>query len=334
MPRCRMQCHTILAVCLAALSCAPVVAAETWRLKSDQTWESTAAGPDDQYLQAIAELKKLVQGGDATAAQDIVRQLKSEYPDRVGPDLDLFVTGELRYWSDLYGKALVSYERLLKNYPGSEFADIVMQREYDMAQAYLQGRSKTVLGFMRISGYGEGVAIMEKLSDRAGIDEPNSVGLNAAIAVAEHYERTRQYLEAYLKWSEIASYWETGPIGKRAMYRMAEDNFAAYNLHPEATRFRFDGSKLKTARAYYEKYLALYPDDARKEDVPDKIKIIDEEIALKQFQIGQYYRHLGKHQAAYLYFDMVIQNWPKTEAAELARQAIAENLNGEQASGK
>jgi len=285
-------------------------------------------------LQAIAQIRKLVQEGNAPAAQDIVKQLKAEYPDQVGPDLDLFVNGELHYWNDHYGKALVRYERLLKNYPGSEFADLVMQREYDMAQAYLQGRKKTVLGFMRISGYGEAVAIMEKLSDRAGIDEPNSVGLNAALAVAEHFERTEQYLEAYLKWSEIASYWETGPIGKRAMYRMAEDNFAAYNHHPEAMRFRFDASKLTTARAYYEKYLALYPGDAKKEDVPAKIKIIDEEIALKQFKIGQYYRHLGKHQAAYLYFDMVIQNWPKTAAADMAKQAITEEPKGEEARGK
>jgi tetratricopeptide (TPR) repeat protein len=333
MPRCRMQCYTIL-VMSVALSCAGSAVAETWRLKSDQTWESTTAGPEDQYVQAIAEIKKLVQEGDARAAKDIVWQLKNEFPDRVGPDLDLFVAGELWYWKDRYGKALVKYEKLLKSYPGSEFADVVMQREYDMAQAYLQGRKKTVLGFIKISGYATGVGIMEKISDRAGIDEPNSVGLNAAITVAEHYERTQQYLEAYLKWSEIASYWETGLIGKRAMYRMAEDNFAAYNLHTEATRYRFDSSKLTTARTYYDKYSALYPDEARRNDVPEKVKIIDEEIAFKQYKIGQYYRRIGKYHAAYLYFDMVIQSWPKTEAAQMAKQAIAEIPNGEKASGK
>ena len=50
----------------------PIIArsavAETWRLKSDQTWESAKAGPDEQYLQAIAEIKKLVQEGDAQGA--------------------------------------------------------------------------------------------------------------------------------------------------------------------------------------------------------------------------------------------------------------------------
>ena len=252
-----MRYYVALAACVAFLCGAAM--AETWRLKNGQKWESTNAGPDEQFRHAIAEIKKLVQEGEAKAARDIVKQLKEEFPDRVGPDLSLFVDGELRYWQNRYGKALTKYEKLLKNYPGSEFADAALQREYDIAQAYLGGRKIVVLGFLRISGYSQGVEIMEKISDRAGIDEPNSVGLNAAITVAEHYERTKQYLEGYLKWSEIASYWETGPVGKRAIYRMAEDNFLAYNLHRPEQRHRFDASKLTTAKTYYESFRRCTP---------------------------------------------------------------------------
>ncbi len=317
-----------------AFACCHSAVAETWRLKNGEKWESTTAGPDEQYLHGIAEIKKLVQEGQAKAARDIVKQLKAEFPDRAGPDLDLFVAGELQYWQNHYGKALVKYEKLLRNYPGSEFADATMRREYDMAQAYLEGRKKVILGFLRISGYADGVEIMEKIGDRAGIDEPNGVGLNAAIAVAEHYERTEQYLEGYLKWSEIASYWETGPVGKRAMYRMAEDNFLAYNHPRPKERYRFDASKLTTAKTYYEKFQSLYPDEAAQNDIPAKIKEIDEDMAYKQFKVGEYYRRVGKDRAAYLYFDMVIRSWPKTEAAEMAREAIAETPKGEQTSGK
>jgi tetratricopeptide (TPR) repeat protein len=293
-----------------------------------------APAPDEQYDQAVAQLKELVQAGDAPGAKAIVQQLKAEYPDRVGPDIDLFVAGELRYWADRYGKALIKYEKLLKDYPGSEFASLSQEREYEIATAYLHGRKKSILGFIKISGYAEGVEIMDKISDRAGIEEPNGVGLRATIAVAEHYERKEKYLDAYLKWSEVAAVWETGPISKRAIFRMAEDNLDAYDLHPIGERYRFDASKLTTARTYYEKYLALYPEDAAQADVPAKIKRIDEQMAYKQFKIAQYYRHIGKHRAANLYLDMVLQNWPDTEAAEMARQAMAEQASGEKARGK
>ncbi len=311
-----------------ALSCCSSARAETWRLKSGDQWESVSADPQERYLHAISELKELAKEGDASAVKEALKEIKAEFPDRVGPDLDLFIQGELQYWRDHYGKALAKFEKMFKNYAASEFSAPALRREFDMAQAYLQGRKKTVLGLFKISGSAEGVEIMEKISDRAGIDEPNGVGLHAALAVAEHYEAREQYLEAYLKWAEIASYWETGPIGKRALYRMAEDNLAAYDRHAPEKRPSYDASKLTSAKTYYQKYLALYPAEAKENDVPVKIQHIDEEMARKQLSVGQFYRRTGERQAANLYFEMVIRNWPQTEAAVAAKQALEEDHTG------
>jgi tetratricopeptide (TPR) repeat protein len=287
-----------------------------------------ASDPQERYLHAISELKKLAQARDAGAVKEALQQIKEEFPDRVGPDLDLFIHGELQYWRNHYGKALVKFEKMLKNYAGSEFSSPALHREFEMAQAYLEGRKKTVLGIFKISGYEEGVSIMEKVSDRAGLDEPNGIGLRAAIAVAEHLEAKEKYLEAYLKWSEIASYWETGPVGKRALYRMAEDNLAFYDKPLEKKRFHYDGLKLATAKTYYAKFLALYPEDAKENNVPDKMRHIDEEMAYKQFTIGRFYRRTGKLQAANLYFAMVARTWPDTEAGAMAKEALDKDEAG------
>lgn len=318
----------------AAVLCGPLAAAETWRLKDANDWEPVTTGPQEQYLHAVAEVKNLARQRDTKAVKKALRKLKEDFPDRVGPDLELFIKGELQYWRDDYTKALEKFEKLLKDYPGSDLARPTLEREFDMAEAYLQGRRKSILGIIKFAGYAEGVEIMERISDRAGLDEPNGVGLRAGIAVAEHYERRESYIEAYLKWSEIASYWETGAIGKQALYRMAENNAAAYNEPPPARRPSYDASKLTTAKTYYERFLLLYPEEARGKDIPEKIRQIDEQLAHKQFRIGQYYRRTGKLQAANLYFDMVVQNWPRTEAAAMARQVLAEHIEGGRAGGR
>lgn len=333
----KMQKHWMWLLALVAcviVSCTFSATAKTWRLGDGEEWESVAADPEEQYLHAVAEIKKLAQAGEAREVKEALAQLREEFPDRVGPDLELFIQGELRYWQDRYMKALAKFEKLLKDYPGSRFALPAMEREFDMAQDYLQGRKKTVFGFIRLSGYAEGVEIMERISDRAGLDEPNGVGLRAALAVAEHYEAREKYREAYLKWSEIASYWDTGPIGKRALYRMAEDNLAAYNEHPPQERPYFDASKLTTARTYYERFQALYPEEARENDVAEKIRQIDEQMAFKQYTIAKYYRRTGEPRAANLYFNMVVQNWPQTEAAARARDALAEGLEKGRSGGE
>jgi len=302
--------------------------AGTWRLKNGEQWEAVASDPQERYLHAISQLKELAQSGDQAEIKMALRQVKEEFPDRAGLDLDRFIYGEKYYWRDRYGKAVSEFERMFKNYAGSEFAAPALRREFDIAQAYLQGRKKTVLGLFPISGYETGIEIMEKISDRAGLDEPNGVGLKAAIAVAEHFEAQERYLEAYLKWSEIASYWQTGPIAKRALYRMAEDNLAAYDRPAPPQRPNYDASKLAAAKTYYQRFQTLYPEEARAEQVAEKIRHIDEEMAYKQLRIGQFYRRTGKQQAANLYFDMVVRNWPQTEAAAAAKQALEEGQAG------
>jgi outer membrane protein assembly factor BamD (BamD/ComL family) len=312
-----------MAVLTAGLCCG-VAATETWRLAKDQQWQPVTANPQDEYLHALAELNDLVRAGETSQAKAALKGLKEDYPQRVGPDLDQFVDAELQYWKDNYEKAVPAYEKMLKAFPGSEYAATSNEREFDMAKAYLNGRKKIVLWILPLSGYAEGIKIMEKISDRVGLEDPNGVGLRAAIEVAEHYESHKEYLDAYTKWSEIGAYWEKGPIGKRAIYRMAEDNYLAYDQNPPKRRAFFDASKLATAKTYYEKYLTLYPKDANSVDIPDKLKQINEKVAFKQYTIGQYYRRAGKKQAARLYFDMVVSNWPKTEAAEMARHALYE----------
>lgn len=309
-------------------SCCHGAAAETWVLKGGERLEVVPDAPQEPYEQAIAQLKDLVREGDVREVKEALAQYKADFPDRIGPDLELFVLGEVQYWRDRYTKALVKYERLLKDYPGSEYAGLTLERQFAIATEYLQGRKKRVLGILTLSAHEDGVELMEKISDRAGLDEPNGVGLRAALAVAEHYEARELYNEAYLKWSEIASYWEIGPIGKRALYRMAENNLAAYNRYPLEKRAHYDASKLTTAKTYYQKFLLLYPQEAKENEVPRKIGEIDEQMAFKQYRIGQYYRRTGERQAAHLYFDMVVQNWPETEAAALAKEALDEDGAG------
>jgi outer membrane protein assembly factor BamD (BamD/ComL family) len=312
---------------LTACLCCGAAANEIFRLGKDQQWQSVVASPNEEYLHRVAELNDLIRSGDKDQAMAALKGLKEDYPQHVGPDLDPFVEAELDYWRDDYDKAAPEYEKMLKDFPGSEYATTANERVYDIAKAYLGGRKRTVLWIFKMSGVAEGIKLLERISDRAGMQEPNSVGLKAAIEVAEYHEANKEYLDAYMKWSEVAAYWEKGPIAKRAIYRMAEDNYLAYDLHRPGRRAFFDASKLATAKTYYEKYSTLYPQDANSLDIPEKLRQIDEKVAFKQYTIGKYYVRAGKKQAAHMYFDMVVKNWPKTEAAESARQALEEESN-------
>ncbi|MBN1806993.1 MAG: tetratricopeptide repeat protein [Sedimentisphaerales bacterium] len=222
-----------------------------------------------------------------------------------------------------YTKALRIYEKLLTEQPNSDFRDQVMDRQYAIATAYLGGQEKQIFRVLKLKGYAEGVRIMEKITDRAGLD--SKMGLDASMAVAEYYERKEDFNSAYLKWWEISSQYQTGTIGRDALFNMARCKHAAYNKQTESKRAYYDSSSLSIAKSCYERFKLLYPGDPEQKNVEKKIEEINEQLAYKQFSIGQYYHRTGNMKSANLYFNMVMNDWPGTKAAEKAKEMLAGN---------
>jgi outer membrane protein assembly factor BamD (BamD/ComL family) len=292
-----------------------------WRLGQDQDWKTIS--PQDKFLLAVAEAKKLVNTGQTESARKAYEKLKQDFPDIAGADLDAFIEAEMLYSKGKFTKAYRGYEKLLKDHPETKLQPAVLDRQFAIGTAYLQGQEKSVLHVVKLKGDAEGIRIMEKITDRAGIDSP--LGLRAAIAVAENYQNREMFNDAHLKWWEISLQRRTGQIAKDALLAMARCKHNAYNAHPEEKRPFYDTAGLATAKTYYLNFKSLYPEDAQKLDIDNIVKQIDEQLAQKQLCIAQYYHRVGNIQAANLYYDMVSNNWSGTQAAESAKKSRAGN---------
>jgi len=186
---------------------------------------------NDRILQVVAKTKELIDNGRLNAAKNAFDELQTDFPKDLRPDLDLFIKGELNFGKNKYTEAVKRFEKLLTDHPRSPLSDAALDREFTIAKAYLAGRKKTVFGFIKLKGDAEGVRIMEKISDRTGLD--TTMGTEASLAVAKNYEKRKLYEEAYLKWWEISLHWNQGPVGKDALLGMGRAKFAAYNQQPE-----------------------------------------------------------------------------------------------------
>lgn len=316
-------------VCVAAivLSASAMCRADTWRLEQDG--KLLPVEEKDKFLLAVAETKKLVNAGQTTAARKAFDKLKKDFPEIAGPDLDTFIKAEILFCRGKFTKAVNTYNKLLTDYLESRLREAALDRQFAIGTAFLGGQKIPVLYLFRVKGYDEGVKIMEGITERAGLDSP--IGLKAAVAVAESYEKRGKFHEAYLKWQEISVQWETGEVGRDALLGMARCKQAAYNKHPKKERPRYDVSGLKTAKSYYEKFMLVYPQEAEKIGVSEILKQINEQLADKQLNIARYYQRTGSKQSANLYYQMLTDNWQGTKAAETAKQLLAKNLGGEEA---
>ena len=300
----------VMAVVLSVLSAIP----------AEEKSQVVSADGEDKFLVAVAETKKLVDAGQTKAAEQAFEALKNDFPEIAGPDLDLFIKAEIYYCKGHFTKAVRNYNKLLTEHPKSRFSEAALDRQFAIGMAYLGGKKKILLGIFKIRGYAEGVRIMEKITDRVGID--TQLGIKASVAVAESYEKREKYNEAYLKWWEISLEWETGRVGADALLGMARCKYAVYNKHPEHKRPFYDASCLINAKSYYGRFKLLYPKDAKEIGVDEILSEIDEQLAYKQLSIARYYQATGNMQSANLYYDMVVSDWPDSKAAKEAKEML------------
>ncbi len=286
---------------------------QTWRLDESGQLQQLRTGSEDNYLLAVAELKRAVSRGKSRDVKKAAERIKKDFPEVAGEDFDAYIKAEVLLSEGKLTKAARQYDKMLDDYPESGFRDAAMARQFEIGAEFLGGRKRTLLMVFRVRGYAEGVKIMEKLTDRAGNTE---LAKRAAVAVARHYEARRKHEQAYLKWQEISSRWPTGDIGKEALLGMATSKYAAYRGR------QYDASGLISARSYYENFKLRYPDEAEKEGVDDMLKHIDEQLAEKQLSIARYYDNTGSEQQANLYYQMVIDQWLDTKQAEVAAKQM------------
>jgi len=309
------ECLAMVTAVLWLQSCAPQARPQTVRLDRQGQWQPSDAVRQEQYLLRVAEMKKLVDAGQPGKVRNAIKQLKKDYPEIAGADFNGFTEGELLLAKGKIAKAIRQYDTFLDEYPVSPLREAALQRQFDIASEYLAGRKKTILIF-RVRAYDDGVKIMEKISDRTGSAE---IAKNALLAVAQNYEKRKKYEEAYLTWSQISSRWPTGQTGKDALMGMARNKYATFHGP------LYDASGLVSAKSYYENYKLRYPDDAERLGIDKILTKINEQLAEKNLLIANYYKKTDQLSPANMYYQMVVDNWPDTAAANIAKQKLGNN---------
>jgi len=299
----------LTAASLALLAGRVALCAETLRLDEQGQLQKAADSNDEQYLLRVAEIKKLVDAGKPDKVKKAAKQLKKDFPGVAGKDFDSFIEAEVLLAKGKLTKAVRQYDKFLDDYPASGLKDAALNRQFEVATEFLAGRKKTILIF-RVSAFDDGVKIMEKISDRTGTAD---IAKNALLVVAQSYEKRKEYNEAYLKWSEISTRWPTGEIARDALLAMARTKYAAYRGAV------YDGSSLISAKTYYENFKLRYPEEAKKIQVDEILARIGEQLAEKNLLIAKYYDRTGSAGPANMYYQMVVDDWPNTKAAETAR---------------
>lgn len=298
---------TLLAI-LAIL--AGTGSAKTYRLSEEKGWQNVAEDPESEYLLALSKIKQQLLTGTDADVVDALESLKKDFPDMAGTEIDAYLAAEKLYSGANLYKAATAYKKFVDTWPVSVLQPAAMERLYSIATAYLQGEKRRFIKILKLPAFDTGVDLMHDVADRAG---NSPMGLRALTTLAESQEKKKLFLDAYNTWQQIADQWPTGNPRQTATLRMAQALHASYD------GAQYDDSLLEKARSHYQDYTNQYPGDAARLGVPERIALITEQLAYKQYEIGFYYERTGKPDIAEQYYQKVQQEWPGSKAAQMAQ---------------
>lgn len=289
-----------------------------WELRNG-SWvplvEPGTGTPEGQVAQMIRDLR-------ANQTKSVIEQAKKwikAYPRHPLVPQVLLMQGDAEVLrGNKYG-ALYPYEDLLNGFPTSDLFLPTLEREYNIADAFLNGYKRKFLGFRMLSGTEDALELLDRIQDR---QRGSALAEQAGLRKADYYYNAGKFEDAIAEYTLFLKRYRYSQYTRKAEIRRMEANLANFR------GVLFDFTPLLSARTELADIVQHYPQSAEElqaRAVDDRIYQLE---GAKSLEIARYYLRAGKKHAAAYYYNRVIADWPDTSYADAARRELAGKLPG------
>lgn len=140
----------------------------------------------------------------------------------------------------------------------------------------------------------------------------SSIVDDAQFYLAETRFRREEFILAAYEYSKLISNMPASEFVKNAQFQLAE---CYYQLSPDYT---LDQRYSLKAIEEYQAFIDFFPLDERVNAADQKIKELNEKLALKEFNTAEIYSKMDYSNAAILYYSNVLESYHDTKFAPLA----------------
>jgi outer membrane assembly lipoprotein YfiO len=282
-------------------------------------------GPDEKIAQEhYARGEALFGEQDYPAAAAEFKSAASRWPESPLEEDSLFMRGQSYFFHEQYNLANDTYTNLLKQYENSRHLDTVVSHQFAIARYWDE--------LSRASNWTPNVSDKKRpYFDPAGnaIATYKSVWLNdptgpladdAMMAVANAYFVRGNYVDAAEHYDML-----------RKQFPQSDHQQTAHLLGMRAKLLSYQGpyydsTPLGEAEELVEALQTQFPttDPAEKERIAAAAQAIREGHAQRELEVAEYYSRTSYYGAAAQHYRQVIEDYPDTPSAAIARQRLVE----------
>ncbi len=290
-------------------------------------WEKTKSAPDPTSESEFVAAKKLYDAGDLAGAVKLLTPLAKREVKKGSPwgEKAQWWKAEAEFKMQKYVAAHDSYETLIKKYPGTEYVEKLVAREFQIAQIWLGPEDPKVKPMdwkSRFDGRQHlidtpGYAV--KALDHVRLHDPlGPLADDAALRTADHYHTVGDYETAAVYYDQLLAESPKSEYRERAQLSSIDSKMKGY-IGPE-----YDITGLEQARETIQKTMAEFPErQATAEGLYHTLDLIRDQEAERAYTTAKYYVKAGKPTSAEYYYGLVVNKWPKSKWAGQARKEMA-----------
>ena len=303
----------LLLLCISGLLAAVVASAGAEHVWRDGEWVEVGEPTEAGTSEAATRMRRHLADGEPGEAVDIGEEFLDENAEDPRREEVMVLLGRAEMDEGDYFDAFERFEAYLGEYPNGKYIERALQREYEIGVAFLEGRKRRVLAVLSVPGAPDGVDILERVIEHA----PQSRVASEAMRRLGGFSRSRG--KHNLAGETYDQYLKMFPRSKRAAEVMLKAARATYESYegPE-----HGDTPLIEAEQRFRHFAERYPDRARAEGVPGTLEQIAELRAGKLIETAEFYRRVGRDEAAVYYYRNTVKRYPDTGSAEKARRML------------
>lgn len=301
------------------------------------TFKAHLGGSDPEAAkQSFAEGQRLYKSGIAQldgdpdgethkqSFDDAANQFRiaaASWPDSQIEEDALYFEGESFFFADRYVQSNRAFEKLIANYSGTRHLDHAEHRRYAIAVYWLELAESSVLpNFIDPKRPKSGLATeARRVLHRIRIDDPTGkLADDATIALGKAFMKAHRYYEAADTFEDL-----------RKNYPGSPHQFTAHMLELEARLNGYQGKSyddtpLRKADEIMKTVVRLFPEECKGqlEYLEKQAAMIQNQIAERDYSMGQYFEGRGENRAAKIYYEQVAEKYQHTPLGEAINDQI------------
>jgi outer membrane protein assembly factor BamD (BamD/ComL family) len=209
-------------------------------------------------------------------------------------------------------KAFTHYQRLLEKYPKIDKYNEVLQRQYEIANRFLDGQWGKLWSYIPFPQSSDKTADMfEKVVKNGPYSD---FGPKAQMNIGAVREKQEDYPSAVKAYERAADrYADRELVASDALFR------AGLAYQRQARTAEYDQTVASKAISTFDDFSTLHPNDNRMPEVQLRIQSLKTEQARGAFETAKFYEKRKKWAAAKIYYNEAINKDRTSVYAEIAR---------------